>query len=126
MRGLHYQVNKPQGKLITCFEGSVLDVAVDLRKKSKTFKKWVSVWLSGKSKDQIWIPPGFAHGFYTQKGSAIILYKNTDYYSPEYERTLLWNDPTINIEWDEHDIYPRLSSKDAKGKLFEELELFDF
>jgi dTDP-4-dehydrorhamnose 3,5-epimerase len=126
LRGLHYQINQPQGKLITCFKGNILDVAVDLRKRSKTFGKWVSVWLDGNSKDQIWIPPGFAHGFYTQVGSATILYKNTDYYSPGNERTLLWNDPTINILWNEYKIYPNLSNKDSKGKLLEELELFDF
>ena len=126
LRGLHYQVANPQGKLVTCYDGSVLDVAVDLRRKSKTFKKWVSVWLHGSAKEQIWIPPGFAHGFYTNSSSATILYKNTDYYFPEYERTLLWNDPDINIEWDKFEIYPKLSEKDSKGKLFGELELFDF
>ena len=126
LRGLHYQISLPQGKLITCFEGVILDVAVDLRKKSKTFMKWVRVWLRGSDKDQVWIPPGFAHGFYTQTGSATILYKNTDYYFPKYERTLLWNDPDIGIEWSKYEVYPKLSDKDSKGKLFEELELFDF
>jgi dTDP-4-dehydrorhamnose 3,5-epimerase len=125
LRGLHYQVKKPQGKLVTCLEGIIFDVAVDLRKSSKTFKKWVGIWLNSKNKEQVWIPPGFAHGFYTMFGSASILYKNTDYYCPECERTLLWNDPEINIEWDKFKIYPKLSDKDSKGKLFGELELFD-
>jgi dTDP-4-dehydrorhamnose 3,5-epimerase len=121
LRGMHFQTGKPQGKLITCLIGSVLDVVVDLRKDSPTYKKWISIDLLGVDKDQVWVPAGFAHGFYVRSELATILYKTTAYYDPKAERTLIWNDPTIGIRWDK-DIEPLLSVKDMLGKTFEELE----
>jgi dTDP-4-dehydrorhamnose 3,5-epimerase len=99
LRGLHYQIQQPQGKLVRVVAGEVFDVAVDLRKSSPTFGKWVGVTLSGDNKRQLWIPAGFAHGFVVTSESAEFLYKTTDYWAPQYERSVLWNDPAIGIDW---------------------------
>jgi dTDP-4-dehydrorhamnose 3,5-epimerase len=120
LRGLHYQKERSQGKLVTCLSGIIFDVCVDMRKESVTFGKWVVFTLDGNRKEQVWIPEGFAHGFYTLL-DAIVMYKTTDYYYPEHERTLIWNDPTIQIEWCFNGVAPILSKKDSEGKLFEEL-----
>jgi dTDP-4-dehydrorhamnose 3,5-epimerase len=123
LRGLHYQIQHPQGKLMRAVRGSVFDVAVDLRKSSSTFGRWVGVLLSAENRRQLWIPPGFAHGFLTLSDSAEVLYKITDYWYPEHERTLLWKDPTLGIDWP-IDGEPRLAVKDVEGKLFSEVEVF--
>ena len=124
LRGLHYQIQNPQGKLVRVTQGEVFDVAVDLRKSSKTFGHWVGQILCAESKLQLWIPPGFAHGFLTLSETAEFLYKTTDYYAPEYERSLLWNDPALGIEWPfEGD--PKLAAKDAAAKRLFETETFN-
>ena len=123
LRGLHYQIQHPQGKLMRVVQGSVFDVAVDLRKSSPTFGRWVGVVLSAENRRQLWIPPGFAHGFLALSEKAEVLYKITDYWYPEHERTLLWNDPGLAIEWP-LDGTPRLAPKDVDGKLFGEIEVF--
>lgn len=116
LRGLHYQIQHAQGKLIRTIVGEIFDVAVDLRRNSPTFGRWVSVRLSAENKNILWIPAGFAHGFYTVSDWAEILYKATDYYTPDAERTVLWNDPAINIQWPVMEAgHPILSPKDAKG-----------
>jgi dTDP-4-dehydrorhamnose 3,5-epimerase len=124
LRGLHYQINHPQGKLVRVVEGEVFDVAVDLRRSSPTFGKWVGEVLSADNKRQIWIPPGFAHGFLVLSQTAQFLYKTTDFYSPESERAVLWSDATLNIRWPT-DGQPVLSSKDAAAPAFAAAELFD-
>ncbi|HHQ5455762.1 TPA: dTDP-4-dehydrorhamnose 3,5-epimerase [Aeromonas veronii] len=117
LRGLHYQLPPyAQGKLVRCVAGEVFDVAVDIRKNSPTFGQWVGVHLSGENKRQLWIPEGFAHGFLTLSNNAECLYKTTDYYHPEYENTILWNDKTLGVNWGDSD--PILSEKDKKGLLF--------
>ena len=121
LRGLHYQVQQPQGKLIRCIAGEVFDVAVDIRKDSPTFGQWVGFSLSAENKRQAWIPEGFAHGFLVLSDIAEILYKTTDYYAPEHERTLRWDDPVISIDWP-LSTPPVLSMKDAKGALFNEMK----
>jgi dTDP-4-dehydrorhamnose 3,5-epimerase len=123
LRGLHYQIQNPQGKLVRVTQGEVFDVAVDLRKSSKTFRQWVGVHLSAENKKQVWVPEGFAHGFVVLTETAEFLYKTTDYYTPEYERSLLWSDQTIGIEWPV-DGEPKLSAKDAVAKRFSEAEVF--
>jgi dTDP-4-dehydrorhamnose 3,5-epimerase len=123
LRGLHYQIQQPQGKLVRVVSGEVFDVAVDIRKKSPTFGKWVGAILSADNKRQLWIPPGFAHGFLVTSESAEFLYKTTDYYAPEYERSILWNDPAIGIEWPISD-EPLLSNKDKIGKSLADAEVF--
>lgn len=123
LRGLHYQRQHPQGKLIRVIAGEVFDVAVDLRKSSPTFGKWVSFTLSAASKRIAWIPPGFAHGFLTLSDTAEFLYKTTDYWYPECERTVLWNDPDIAIDWP-LDGEPILAAKDRVGTLFKDAEGF--
>jgi dTDP-4-dehydrorhamnose 3,5-epimerase len=123
LRGLHYQIKNPQGKLVRVISGEVFDVAVDLRKSSATFGKWVGVFLSGENKRQLWIPEGFAHGFVVTSECAEFLYKTTDYWSPEYERTIKWDDPTLNIDWHFTGV-PLLSGKDAAGCAFENAELY--
>ena len=126
LRGLHYQIQQPQGKLVRVIAGEVYDVAVDLRRSSPTFAKWVGHHLSAENHLQIWVPPGFAHGFYVLSEGAEVIYKTTDYYAPQFERTLLWNDPAIGIEWSLiPDQLPILSAKDAQGKLLSEAEVFD-
>lgn len=126
LRGLHYQIRQAQGKLVRAVVGEIFDVVVDLRRSSPTFGRWVGVLLSAKSKKQLWIPPGFAHGFYVLSEWAEAVYKTTDYYAPEWERSLLWNDPALGIEWPLLDRRPPvLSEKDSHGKLLSEAELFD-
>jgi dTDP-4-dehydrorhamnose 3,5-epimerase len=112
LRGLHYQVEKPQGKLVRVIEGDVFDVAVDIRPDSPTYQKWVGVTLSADNRRQLWIPPGFAHGFLVTSSIAQVLYKTTEYWYPENERTLVWNDPTVNIKWPDLDTEIVLSKKD--------------
>ena len=124
LRGLHYQLPpKAQGKLVRVVEGEVFDVAVDLRKSSKTFGQWVGQILSAENKLQLWIPPGFAHGFAVLSESAEFLYKTTDYSAPELERCIAWNDPTIGIRWPEG-LQPQLSAKDQLGIPFAQAEVF--
>lgn len=123
LRGLHYQIQQPQGKLVRVTQGEVFDVAVDLRKSSATFGKWVGAMLSAENKHQLWIPEGFAHGFVVLSHTADFLYKTSDYYAPEHERCILWNDAKLNIIWP-MDIQPILSTKDMQGKSFEEAEVF--
>ncbi|ANG61788.1 dTDP-4-dehydrorhamnose 3,5-epimerase [Marinobacterium aestuarii] len=113
LRGLHYQVERPQGKLVRVTRGEVFDVAVDIRQSSPTFGKWVGVYLSEANKQMLWVPPGFAHGFYVSSEEAELQYKCTDYYAPEHERCIRWDDPGIGIEWPSSD--PLLSIKDSKG-----------
>ncbi|WP_322805810.1 dTDP-4-dehydrorhamnose 3,5-epimerase [Thermanaerothrix sp.] len=126
LRGLHYQIQNPQGKLVRAVVGTIFDVAVDLRKSSPTFGKWVGVILSAENHLQLWIPVGFAHGFYVLSEWAEVHYKTTDFYNPQGERTLRWDDPQINIEWPLIDHQPPLlSEKDAQGKFLSEADLFD-
>ena len=125
LRGLHYQIKQPQGKLIRVIAGEIFDVAVNLRRHSPTFGKWVGDYLSAENKKMLWIPPGFAHGFYVSGPQAEVLYKATDYYAPEWERTILWNDPTININWPLQNELPSLSPKDKAGKLLADAEVFE-
>jgi dTDP-4-dehydrorhamnose 3,5-epimerase len=124
LRGLHYQIRQPQGKLVRVVSGEVFDVAVDSRKSSRTFGKWVGVHLSAESKRQLWIPEGFAHGFLVLSEFAEFLYKATDYYAPEHERCIIWNDPVLAIDWP-WDGSPVLSRKDSEGLLLKDAEVFD-
>jgi len=124
LRGLHYQIQHAQGKLVRVVQGSVFDVAVDLRKSSPTFGQWVGEILNADNYRQLWIPPGFAHGFVVLSESAEFVYKTTDYWYPEHERSLLWNDPTVAVEWP-IDFAPHLAAKDAAGMRFEQVEKFD-
>lgn len=123
LRGLHYQIRQPQGKLVRVVAGEVFDVAVDLRHASPTFGQWVGMTLSSENKRMAWIPPGFAHGFYVASDYAEVLYKATDYYAPEHERSLLWNDPAIGIEWPLSS-EPLLSEKDRKGTHLKDAEVY--
>ncbi|HJV83647.1 MAG TPA: dTDP-4-dehydrorhamnose 3,5-epimerase [Noviherbaspirillum sp.] len=123
LRGLHYQIQQPQGKLVRVVAGEVFDVAVDIRKSSPTFGKWVGATLSADNKRQMWVPPGFAHGFIVTSDSAEFLYKTTDYWAPGYERCIAWNDPAIGIDWPPG-IEPVLSEKDRNGRLLAEAEVF--
>ena len=126
LRGLHYQVRQAQGKVVRVIAGEIYDVAVDLRRWSATFMKWVGLELSAKNKAQLWVPPGFAHGFYVMSEWAEVVYKATDYYAPEWERTLLWNDPSLNITWPiPTGEEPILSPKDKQGRLFDEAEVYE-
>ena len=126
LRGLHYQIKHVQGKLVRVVAGHIFDVAVDLRRRSPTSGQWIGQHISAQNKLQIWIPEGFAHGFYVLSDWAEVVYKVTDYYAPQWERTLLWNDPEVGIDWplmsDEH---PILSAKDAEGVGIKEIDLFD-
>jgi dTDP-4-dehydrorhamnose 3,5-epimerase len=124
LRGLHYQVRRPQGKLVRVASGEVLDVVVDIRKSSVTFGNWLSIYLSAENKRQLWIPPGFAHGFIVFSESAEFLYKTTDYWMPEHERCILWNDPDLAIDWPQTK-EPLLSVKDAQGTRFVHAEVFN-
>lgn len=124
LRGLHYQIKHPQGKLVRVVSGEVLDVAVDIRKHSPTFGRWLSTRLSADNKRQLWIPPGFAHGFVVLSASAEFLYKTTDYWMAEHERCILWNDPDLAIDW-ELPGEPVLSVKDTQGTRFAHAETFD-
>lgn len=123
LRGLHYQIQQPQGKLVRVVQGEVFDVAVDLRKSSKTFGHWVGEILSAENKRQLWIPEGFAHGFVVMSETAEFLYKTTDYYAPAYERCIVWNDPAVGINWP-ISLQPQLSAKDQAGLLLEQAEVF--
>lgn len=123
LRGLHYQIQQSQGKLVRVTQGEVFDVAVDLRKSSTTFGKWVGVHLSAENKKQLWIPEGFAHGFVVLSESAEFLYKTTDYWTPEHERSLAWDDATVAINWPLAEP-PALSAKDKKAVNFENAEVF--
>jgi dTDP-4-dehydrorhamnose 3,5-epimerase len=126
LRGLHYQIKQPQGKLVRVVSGAVFDVAVDLRKSSPFFGKWTGMTLSSENRKMLWIPPGFAHGFYVLSMDAEIIYKCTDYYAPDHERTLLWNDPSIAIAWPIlPETSPILSEKDACGLTLETAEVFE-
>ncbi len=126
LRGLHYQICHPQGKLVRAIAGEVYDVVVDLRRSSPTFGKWVGARLSAENKLQLWVPAGFAHGFYVVSDWAEFTYKVTDFYAPEWERTLMWNDPQLAIDWPLGDGRPPiLSAKDTQGKLLKDAELFD-
>lgn len=123
LRGLHYQIKQPQGKLVRVVVGEVFDVAVDLRANSKYFGQWVGYHLSAQNKQQLWIPPGFAHGFLVLSESAEFLYKTTDYYAPEHERTIFWEDPDLAIAWP-LEAEPIVSAKDQVGKRLKEAEVF--
>jgi dTDP-4-dehydrorhamnose 3,5-epimerase len=126
LRGLHYQIRHGQGKIVRVVVGEIFDVAVDLRRGSSTFGRWVGVRISAENKQQVWIPVGFAHGFYVLSDWAELIYKTTDYYAPEWERTLLWNDPVLGIEWPLLDgRAPVLSEKDSHGKVLSEADLFE-
>lgn len=125
LRGLHYQIRHPQGKLVRAIRGEIFDVAVDMRRSSKTFGSWYGTILSAANRQMLWVPLGFAHGFYTLSDRAEVLYKVTDYYAPEWERTLLWNDPVIGIEWPLIEGRPPLlSPKDASGAALSEAEAY--
>ncbi len=124
LRGLHYQIQQPQGKLVRVVQGAVFDVAVDIRQSSPTFGQHVGLELSAENKRMLWVPEGFAHGFLVLTDSAEFLYKTTDYYAPEYERSIAWNDPTLNIQWP-LTLAPTLSSKDAKASEFSFATYFD-
>jgi|SRR6185437_1785197 len=123
LRGLHYQITKPQGKLVRVVSGEILDVLVDLRRSSPSFGRWYSIRLSGENHLLAWIPAGFAHGFHVLSESAHVLYKSTDFYFPEFERTILWNDPNLAIEWNAK--APILSAKDERGVYLRNAEVFD-
>ena len=123
LRGLHYQIQHPQGKLVRVTQGTVLDIAVDIRKSSPTFGQHVALELSAENKRMLWIPEGFAHGFVVLSDTAEFLYKTTDYWFPEYERCIRWDDPTLAIDW-KLQAEPALSAKDAQGKLFKDAEHF--
>jgi dTDP-4-dehydrorhamnose 3,5-epimerase len=125
LRGLHYQIQNPQGKLVRVTRGSVFDVAVDIRKSSPTFGKWVGVELSESNNCQLWVPPGFAHGFLTLTDSVDFLYKTTDYYAPAHERAIRWDDPKIGIVWPECGAEVRVSDKDSAGVDFSAAPTFD-
>lgn len=125
LRGLHYQIRQAQGKLVRVIAGEVFDVAVDIRRHSPTFGQWVGDFLSAENKKMLWVPAGFAHGFYVTSPDAEVLYKASDYYAPQWERSILWNDPSIGIAWPTRGEHPILSTKDLEGKLLAEAELFD-
>ncbi len=125
LRGLHYQIKHPQGKMVRVISGKVFDVAVDIRKSSPDFGKWTGAVLSAENKDMFWVPPGFAHGFYVMTENAEFVYKCTDYYAPEHEKSILWNDEKIGIDWPlVNGKDPVLSLKDKAGLLLEEAEVF--
>jgi len=124
LRGLHYQIKQPQGKLVRVVVGEVFDIAVDIRKSSPTFGKWVGTLLSAENKQMLWIPEGFAHGFVVLSEYAEFLYKTTDYWAPEYERSILWNDPDLAIDWQLKGSLPILSKKDQEAMPFRQAEVF--
>ena len=128
LRGLHYQIQQAQGKLVRTVSGEVFDVAVDIRRSSPHFGKWVGIHLSEENKRMVWVPPGFAHGFMVLSDEATVLYKNTDYYAPQHERSIIWNDPDIGIDWpfgEKAEGEPLLSPKDAQGLRLRDAETFD-
>lgn len=124
LRGLHYQIQQPQGKLVRISVGEVFDVAVDIRQNSPTFGQWVGEYLSAENKRMLWVPPGFAHGFYVTSEVAEFQYKCTDYYNPEFEKTIIWNDPNISINWPNGCDNPTLSDKDKAGNQLVNSDLF--
>ncbi len=124
LRGLHYQLEQAQGKLVRVVQGRVIDVAVDIRKSSATFGHWVAVELSEDNQRQLWVPPGFAHGFVVVSDTAEFLYKTTDYYAPAHERCIIWNDAQLSIDWQLNGLEPQLSAKDQQGKAFAEADVF--
>ena len=124
LRGLHYQIKQPQGKLVRVVSGEVFDVAVDIRRSSPTFGQWVGEKLSADNKKELWVPEGFAHGFVVLSEAADFLYKTTDYYAPEYERCIIWNDPELAIDW-QYNGEPTLSNKDMDGTPFKKAEVFE-
>ena len=123
LRGLHYQIQQPQGKLVRVVQGAVFDVAVDIRKSSPTFGQWVGAELSADNHHQLWVPPGFAHGFVVLSETAEFLYKTTDYYAPEYERCIVWDDAALAIDW-RYQGAPNLSAKDAQGLSLAQADVF--
>lgn len=123
LRGLHYQIQQPQGKLVRVSNGAVFDVAVDIRRSSATFGQWIGVELSAENHRQLWMPPGFAHGFLVLSETADFLYKTTDYYAPAHERSILWNDEGLGIEWPSVEGNPALSVKDVHGQRFQDAQL---
>jgi dTDP-4-dehydrorhamnose 3,5-epimerase len=125
LRGLHYQVQQPQGKLVRAVRGSVFDVAVDIRRSSPTFAKWVGVELTEENHKQLWVPVGFAHAFLVLSESADFLYKTTEYYAPAHERCIAWNDADVGIEWPKIGVAPLLSAKDQAGVSLKQAEIFD-
>ncbi len=126
LRGLHYQIHQPQGKLVRVVLGEIFDAAVDIRRASPTFGKWIGVRLSAENKRQLWVPPGFAHGYYVLSDWAEIIYKATDFYAPQWERTLLWDDPQLKIEWPlVKDCPLLLSSKDRAGVPLSQAEVYE-
>ena len=125
LRGLHYQIQQPQGKLVRVVQGKVWDVAVDIRKSSPTFGQWVGAELSEDNQHQLWVPPGFAHGFVVLSETADFLYKTTDYYAPQHERCIAWNDPQLAIAWPDIGMAPLLSAKDQRGLGLAEAPVFD-
>lgn len=126
LRGLHYQIRQAQGKLVRVISGEIFDIAVDIRRSSPTFGQWIGIILSAENRQQLWIPVGFAHAFLVLSEQAEVVYKVTDYYAPEWERSILWNDPQIGIEWPlKENSFPILSKKDLEGKLLADAELFD-
>lgn len=124
LRGLHYQIQHPQGKLVRVVVGEIFDVAVDIRKTSPTFGKWVGDYLSANNKKMLWAPPGFAHGFYVTSETAEVIYKATDYYAPQWERTIAWNDPDIAVDWPLKGA-PILSAKDKLGNFLGGADVFE-
>ncbi len=124
LRGLHYQIHQPQGKLVRVLAGEVFDVTVDLRRSSPTFGRWTAILLSAEQRRQLWIPPGFAHGFYVTSEVTEFVYKCTDFYAPEHERTIRWDDPDLAINWPLLEGQPILSQKDTSGVRFKEAEYF--
>ena len=125
LRGLHYQIVQPQGKLVRVVRGTVFDVAVDIRRSSPRFGQWVGVELSEENQRQLWVPPGFAHGFVVLSDTADFLYKTTDYYAPAHERCIAWNDPALGIDWGLQGAQPAVSAKDAQGLAFSAAQVFD-
>lgn len=123
LRGLHYQIKQPQGKLVRVVQGEVFDVAVDIRRSSATFGQWVGAYLSAENKHQLWVPEGFAHSFVVLSDTAEFLYKTTDYYAPAHERCIRWDDPALGIDWPMSE-HPVLSAKDAQGALLAQAEVF--
>ena len=125
LRGLHYQIQQPQGKLVRVVLGEIFDVAVDIRKNSPTLGQWAGDYLSSTNKRMLWVPPGFAHGFYVTSSDAEVIYKATDYYAPNWERTIAWDDPAINIKWPINGTVPILSEKDKTGLTLNKAEIYE-
>ena len=125
LRGLHYQLREPQGKLLRVVGGEIFDVAVDVKRSSPTFGRWFGAYLSAENKQMLWVPPGFAHGFYVTSPEAELLYKATAYYAPQWERTIAWDDPAIGIQWPLIDASPILSARDQKGSLLSDAEVYE-